>query len=126
MLRQDQFHSPLEDGARRPGAGGEPFIELGCFYAQVSGEPVAAALQVLALLQDAGAHFCPSRLVDHSMHASNSRTYLRKSCTICRTARAAIRPKPITIALWGSHIGMPAFWLRASMLAICVTYFVDP
>src|SRR5258706_14313559 len=65
MLRQDQLHSPLERGPRRPGTRREPFIELGCLYAEESGEPVAAALQVLALLQDARTHLCPSRLVDH-------------------------------------------------------------
>ena len=74
MLRQDQLHSPLEHGPRRPGARGEPFIELGRLYAEESGEPVAAALQVLALLQDARAHLCPSRLVDHSVYASKGRT----------------------------------------------------
>ena len=50
MLREDQFHGPLEYRAGRPGTGGEPFIEVADFYAKEPGEPVAAALEVLALL----------------------------------------------------------------------------
>src|SRR3954454_1456017 len=69
MLRQDQLHSPLEHGPRRAGTRRALFIEPGCLSAKESGEPVAAALQVLALLQDARTHFCPSSLVDHSVHA---------------------------------------------------------
>ena len=75
MLRKDQFHRPLEDRPRRPGTGREPLIELARLYAEESAELVAPALQVLALLQDARTHLCPSRLLIHRVPASKRRTH---------------------------------------------------
>src|SRR5438034_10607293 len=66
VLGEDQLHRPLEHRARRPGARREPFLELRALDAEKRGELVAAALQLLALLQNARAHLCPSWLVDHA------------------------------------------------------------
>src|SRR4051812_33059204 len=65
VLGENQLHRALEHRARRTGARREPLLELGRLDVQVTGKLVAPALQVLALLQYARAHLCPSRLLDH-------------------------------------------------------------
>jgi uncharacterized protein with PIN domain len=74
VLGEDQLHRPLEDGARRTRARGEPFVQLGHGNTEEPRQPVAAALQLLALLQNAGAHLCPTWLLDHKVAASKRRS----------------------------------------------------
>lgn len=75
MLGEDQLHRALEHRARRTRARGEPVIELGGPYAEERGEPLPAALQVFALLKDAGAHLGPSWM-HHGRRQSKPRTRL--------------------------------------------------
>ena len=65
MLGEDELHRPLEHRARRARARGEPLLQLGRGNAEEPGQPVAPALQVLALLQNAGAHLRPTWLLNH-------------------------------------------------------------
>src|SRR4051812_50155240 len=77
MLGQDNFHRPLERRAWRPGARRDPVVELGLGHLQETGEALAAALQVFALLEDAGAHFRPPGvLLVHGREQSKRRSRL--------------------------------------------------
>src|SRR5919108_4073154 len=62
VLREDQLHRALEPRARRTRARGEPLIELGGVYAKKRSELLAATLEILTLLEDAGTHLGPSRV----------------------------------------------------------------
>src|SRR5689334_6394710 len=73
VLGEDDLHRPLEGRARRPGAGGDPIVEVLFRHLEEGGEPVAAALQELALLEDSGAHLCPAGMMDHCHGAVTSK-----------------------------------------------------
>src|SRR4051812_36010387 len=65
VLLEDDFHRALEDRARRAGFPRQPRIELMRLHAQVIHERFASALEGKALLENAGAHFGPARLLFH-------------------------------------------------------------
>src|SRR5438874_1600894 len=74
MLFEDQFHGALEHRSRRTGSRREPFVELAFLDTEETCKPVAPALQVLALLENARAHLRPSWLLDHGAAASKMRS----------------------------------------------------
>src|SRR6185503_17900425 len=70
VLLEDDVHRLLEHRARRTGLGGQPERELMRMDLQQRGEVLAAAPEGFTLLQDAGAHFGPSRLLFHELTAA--------------------------------------------------------
>src|SRR4051812_4194508 len=72
VLREDDVHRLLEHRARRTGLGGQPEGELMRMDLEQRGEVLAAALEGFTLLEDAGAHFSPSRLLFHRVQGSKA------------------------------------------------------
>src|SRR5712671_3971184 len=70
VLLEDHVHRLLEHRARRTGLGGQPERELMRMDLEQGGEVLAAALEGFTLLEDAGAHFRPSRLLFHGLTAA--------------------------------------------------------
>src|SRR5688572_4210230 len=72
VLGQDDFHRLLEYRARRPALRAQPQAEVVGMHPQVARQVLAAALDHLALLEDARAHLGPAGFMLHGEAASNT------------------------------------------------------
>jgi pimeloyl-ACP methyl ester carboxylesterase len=67
VLLEDDVHRLLEHRARRARLGGQPQRQFLRVHLEVSGQVFTAAPQGFALLENAGAHFGPARLLFHGI-----------------------------------------------------------
>src|SRR5918992_2672461 len=86
VLGEDHFHRLLEHRARRSRFRFHPFREFVGVHAEECRKVVAPAAQHFALLQDAGAHLCPARLLFHGQADSAGRSGFYSVCLFTQSA----------------------------------------